>query len=259
MKTLLTTAVIAATTSLALAGDVNPDIIMGTGIGNGSFTIASASGIELGLRAKRRYNLAGVSDGVNNWDGVDTYTFNPANGNPPADRAMWNFEFSINSDVNGTTGNNLNDFNYQLSMFQVNADGTNPADALTWDIINGADPRHGFTIYDHSIGDNTTTAATDSIAVSLADYANLIDNNNVAQNSWNYGFFNDPGTGILEGIDPAAVGSYIIRLTAFDKITGLEIVSESITVNVVPLPTAAWAGLGMLGAFAGIRTIRRRA
>jgi len=34
---------------------------------------------------------------------------------------------------------------------------------------------------------------------------------------------------------------------------------DNYSVSVVPLPTAALAGLGMLGAFAGVRTIRRRA
>lgn len=51
-------------------------------------------------------------------------------------------------------------------------------------------------------------------------------------------------------------GTYIIRLTAFD---GTDIVASSeITVNVVPLPPAALAGLGLLGGLVGVRSIRRR-
>jgi len=251
MKRTLIFAAIAAAATLANASDmVNPGVIFGSGNANGDFTIATGGGIELGLRAKRRYNSAGVPDGVTNYDGVDSYTFNPANGNPPANRAMWNFEFSINSDVAGTTGSNLAAFTYELAMFTVGADGTDINDALAFDPIN--------TLYaDHSIGDNSTTSATDSIATNATNYADLITNNNVAQNSWNYGFFNGAGSGALEGINPAAKGTYIVRLTAFDE-AGLEIISTDIYVTVVPLPTAAFAGLGLLGLGAGVRTIRRR-
>ncbi|MCR9075668.1 MAG: hypothetical protein NXI07_06480, partial [bacterium] len=184
-----------------------------------------------------------------NWDGGSTYSFDPANGNPPANRAMWNFEWSINSDVDDTSGNDLNDFVYELALFRVNADGTDLADAFVFDPIN--------TLYgDHSIGDNLTTAATDSVAGDASEYATLISSNNVAQNSWNYGFFNGSGTGVLEGINPSSGGTYIIRLTALD---GTDIVASSeITVNVVPVPTAALAGLGLLGVLGGARVIRRR-
>ena len=249
MKMKIAVCAIAFGASAAFAGDVNPGVIFGSGNGNGSFTIGTGSGVEIGLRAKRRYNSSGVPDGVYNWDGGSTYTFDPANGNAPANRAMWNFEWSINTDVNDSTGNDLNDFTYQLALFSVDADGTDLADAFVFDPIN--------TVYaDHSIGDNTTTAATDSVAGDPGSYAALIDSNNVAQNSWNYGFFNGSGTGILEGIDPSRAGSYIIRLTAFD---GTSIVATSeITVNVVPLPTAALAGLGLLGGLAGVRAVRRR-
>lgn len=249
MKTLIATSVIALGTATALGGDVNPGVIFGSGNANGSFTLGSGSGVEIGLRAKTRYNSSGVPENTFNWDGGSTYTFDPADGNPPANRAMWNFEFSINTDVNDSSGNDLNDFVYELALFKVNADGSDLADALVFDPIN--------TLYaDHSIGDNLTTAATDSIAGDPTAYATLISHNNVAQNSWNYGFFNGSGTGALEGIDPSLAGTYIIRLTALD---GSDIVASSeITVNVVPVPPAALAGLGLLGGLVGVRAIRRR-
>ncbi|MGV6814599.1 MAG: PEP-CTERM sorting domain-containing protein [Phycisphaerales bacterium] len=252
MKTLLTVAALACATSFAAAGDVHPDVIFGSGNANGNFTVATNSGIELGLRAKRRYNSSGVPDGVTNFDGVDTYTFNPANGNAPANRAMWNFEWSVNTDVDGNSGTKLSGLTYAISLFKANADGTNPADAYTFDPINQA-----WT--DNSIGDNTTGngMGTEAAFADVITYQGLIANNNVAQNSWNYGFFNGAGTGPLEGMDPAALGTYIIRLTAFDA-SGLEVVSTDINVHVVPLPSAALAGLGMLGGIAGIRTLRRR-
>lgn len=249
MKTFVATSAIALTAISALGGDVNPGVIFGSGNANGSFTIGTGGGIEIGLRAKTRYNSGGSPENTFNWDGGNTYTFNPNNGNPPADRAMWNFEWSINTDREGTTGNNLDDFTYELALFKVNADGTDPSDALIFDPIN--------TLYaDHSIGDNSTTSATDTVAGDPLTYLSLISSNNVAQNSWNYGFFNGAGSGALDGIDPSLPGQYIIRLTAFD-ING-EVTSSEILVNVVPLPTAALAGLGLLGGLVGVRAIRRR-
>lgn len=250
MKTTLTVAALALGVSSAMAADVNPDVIFGSGNANGSFTVDTGSGVELGLRAKVRYNSSGSPENTFNWDGTDTYTFNPNNGNPAANRAMWNFEWSVNTDVEDTTGNNLNDFTYELSLFKVNADGTNIADALTFDPINA-------TYADHAIGDNTTGNGDGVSAADATAYASMISSKNVAQNSWNYGFFNGSGFGVLEGIDPSAVGSYIIRLTAFDGYM-MEVASTEITVNVVPVPTAAFAGLGLLGSLAGIRAIRRR-
>lgn len=249
MYTKIAACVLAFGASAAHAGDVNPGVIFGSGNGNGSFTIGSGSGVEIGLRAKRRYNSSGVPDGVYNWDGDSTYTFNPSNGNPPSNRAMWNFEWSINTNFDESTDNDLNDFTYQLALFSVNADGTDLADAFVFDPIN--------TPYaDHSIGNNSTSSATDSIAGDDSEYAELISFSNVAQNSWNYGFFNGLGTGVLEGIDPSLAGTYIIRLTALD---GSDIVASSeITVSVVPVPPAALAGLGLLGTLAGVRAVRRR-
>lgn len=259
MKTLLTAAVLAGATSLTLAADVNPDVIFGSGNANGSFTLASGSGIELGLRAKVRYNDFNAPENTFNFNGVDTYTMkagSPDGAPAPAwaqgDNARWNFEWSVNSDVNGTTGNNLNDFVYQIAMFKIGADGTNINDALAFDPINQL-------WADNSIGDNTTGngLGTEAGSGDVVTYAGLIANNNVAQNSWNYGFFDGNPGDALENFDFNAQGTYIIRLTAFD-LSGVEVATDSIYINVVPVPTAVFAGLGMLGALAGVRVVRRR-
>lgn len=57
--------------------------------------------------------------------------------------------------------------------------------------------------------------------------------------------------------DPNALGQYELVLTIRDASTDL-VASVSNTVNVVPLPGAAWAGLGLLGTLAGVRAVRRR-
>ncbi len=264
MKTLLTAAVLAGATSLTMAADVNPDVIFGSGNDNGSFTIATGSNVELGLRAKVRYNASNSPENTFNFDGVDTYTMQPGspNGSPApvwaqGDNARWNFEWSINTNVNGMGSNNLNDFTYQIAMFKLGADGTNINDAIAFDPIN--------TIWaDHSFGDNMTGNGNGTeagfIAPGVPDvvaYAGLIANNNVAQNSWNYGFFDgNPGTA-LENFDFNAPGTYIVRLSAFD-LSGSMVASDTVNINIVPVPSAVFAGLGMLGMIAGVRTIRRR-
>jgi len=251
MRTFLTTAIVAAAASIASAGGtgmINPDTIFGSGNANGSFTINQADGIEIGIRGKLRYNASGVPSPTYNWDGVDTYTFSPNDSNPPAGRGLFNFDWSVNSNVDGS-GDNLDAFTYQLSMFKVNADTGNLAEAFSFDMINA-------DFYDHAIGDNTTGNDLGVEATTSGEYAALISSKNVAQNSWNYGFFDGPGTGPLEGIDLNAPGTYVIRITAFDGST--EIVSTSINVNIVPLPSAAFAGLGMLGLVGGVRVMRRR-
>jgi len=101
----------------ASAASVTPDIIFGSGNTNGSFTKTDTElsfpsnpiggNIELGLRAKLRYDASGNPQNQFNWDGVDTYSFNLADGNPPAHRAMWNFEWSVNVEDLKNDGNQV--------------------------------------------------------------------------------------------------------------------------------------------------------
>jgi len=242
MKTMIAASVLALGATTVMAGDVNPGVIFGSGNANGSFTLAESSDVEIGLRGKLRYNSAGLAENTFNWDGGSTYTFDPKNSANPSNRSIFNFEFAINTDVNDATnsGNKLNDFTYLLTVSREKANG-DIVELFSFDPINVL---HA----DHSIGDNGTTSATDTVAGDPITYAALIAGNNVAQQSWNVGFFN--GT-------PTKVGSYFVELTAFDGM-GAEVVSNDITINVVPLPTAAFAGLGLLGSLAGVRVLRRR-
>jgi hypothetical protein len=243
MKKIIALSAIAIATTIASAADVNPGIIFGSGNANGSWTVSESSNVELGLRAKLRYNSSGSPENTFNWDGVDTYTFDPDNSANPSNRSIFNFEFSINSDVNDATssGNNLNDFTYLLTVSRLNDDGMGVTVLASFDPIN-------LPYWDSSIGDNGTTAATDTVATDAMHYASLIANNNVAQQSANLGF------GYTD--QPTRAGTYYMSLTAFDGMT--TVTSTDITVNVVPVPTAAFAGLGLLGSLAGIRAIRRR-
>ena len=235
--------------------DVTPDVIFGSGNANGSFTTdTSAGGVELGLRAKLRFNDANAPENTFNSNGDGTYSFDA--GLPPtgfgwapgsASTAVWNFEWTINTNIDGTPGGlMLNDLTYEIRI-DFDAIGTS---FLTFDPINipvGATPNFG----DHAIGTNSTTSLTKSVAGDRSTYLDLIADNNVAQNSWNMEFFFDDSQ--FNGND---VGSYTIQLEAFAA--GASVASTSIIVNSVAIPepsTALLAGIALL--FTG-RAVRRR-
>ena len=71
------------------------ELIIGTDILNGSFNVTDTNGVEIGQRAKVRYDPLGDPLNQTNFDGVDTYLFSPASGNAPEGLAIWNIETSI--------------------------------------------------------------------------------------------------------------------------------------------------------------------
>ncbi|XQW83811.1 PEP-CTERM sorting domain-containing protein [Thalassotalea piscium] len=100
-----------ANAGLIYDGNVTPSVFFGSGNGNGSFVIDRENNIELGLRAKIPYAS------IYNSDGAGNYSMNT--GSHPkwgAPGAGWNFEFSINSNVNGLSTEILSNFIYLLSI-----------------------------------------------------------------------------------------------------------------------------------------------
>ncbi len=229
----------------ASAGTITPDVIFGTGNANGGFTIASSGNLELGLRAKLRYDSTsgcasfGCPQNVFNQSG-STYSFASVDGNPPPDRAMWNFEWGINTDITGDDNNGyvafLDDYFYELS---IDIDPTAGTSFLTYDPLN--DP-----LVNYYTGTNSTPNGGGTLVFSGENQSA----SNVAQQSVNYGFFPVPGI-------PLGSGQFTISLAAFDR-TG-QVASTSIDVIVdapaIPLP----AGLPLLlGAFGGLALFRRK-
>ncbi len=224
--------------------NVTPDVIFGSGNANGSFTTDRANGVELALRGKLRHNATGFPENTFNSNSDGTYTFQagvaPTQASPTAE---WSFEWSINSNFDGS-GVNLDALTYVMGIDTDPGAGTA---FLTFDPINVVSP----DFWDHSIGDNSTTDATDSVAGKdgvpgdFATYSALIANNNVAQNSWKPHWF-------IGGFDPTVTGTYDFYITASNGAGELARVDAQIIV--VPEP----ASLALLG-LGGLAMLRRRA
>ncbi|WJG10042.1 PEP-CTERM sorting domain-containing protein [Aliiglaciecola sp. LCG003] len=191
-------------------GNVTSDVIFGSGNTNSSFTGESQNEIELGLRGKLRYNTLGSPENTFNYDGVKTYTFATTDGVAPVTRSVFNIEWSINVDQFGAS-NNLSDLTYLLEIGYDPGLGT---DFFAFGPIN-------VPYADHSIGTNATANGAGVEAAFGDSVGYLISNNNLAQNSWNLGFF-EPA-----GLDPQTEGMYTINLSAFSA-NGLQASTSSV-------------------------------
>jgi hypothetical protein len=249
LAVLTATCVLGATASAVPVngtGNVKPDVIFGSGNTNGSFTGSTANDVELGLRGKLRYNLAGQPENTFNYDGDRTYTFLPGASNAPANRSAFNFEWSINVDPDGsapTSQNHLGDLDYLL---QIDFDPSAGTDFEEFDPIQTS-------FADHSIGTNATANGQGQEATTAAEYLTLISNNNVAQQSWNLGFFQPTG------FDPQTQGIYTINLIALYENVIQNSTSIDIVYGAAPAAVPEPSSLALLfTAIAGIGLARRR-
>lgn len=227
-------AVIAAAQASPVNGTglVTPGVIFGSGNANGSFTGQTANNIEVGLRAKQRFPAANIF----NYDGVNTYTFdtNLLTTNP-ANRSVFNFEWSVNVNQSGNGTGTLSGFIHRLGF------DTDPTAGVSYIFI---DPFNTPGYFDHALGTNATTSATKVLATSNADLLAIMGNFNVAQQSSNLGF------GFA--VDPDANGQYSFRYDVFaldDPNLTNALASAEILVNVVPSPATlplAFAALGLM-------------
>lgn len=217
-------------------GLVTPDVIYGNGGNdNGSFTGQTANNIEVGLRAHQRYP---TPENVFNYDGVSTYTF--ASGGSPVNRSVFNFDWAINVDQSGTSGNKLSAFDYRLSF---DTDTTAATNYITIDPFNTA----GY--FDHSLGTNATGSNAGTEFGSLLTLQAAMASFNVAQQSSNLGF------GF--SADPDAPGIYSFRLEVLEKGTANVLSSSEIQV-VVAEPVPAPQTLALVLVPLGIMMLRSR-
>ena len=264
MRRTIIAAALVITASAAHASSVTPDVIFGSGNANGGFTIGKGGGVEIGLRGKLRFDANNTPQNIFNFAGTDgsgVGQYNFATGAAPTGfgwdansptTPIWNIDWSINSNYNGA-GDVLNAFNYS---FMIDGDPTAGTDFTTiFDPIN-------VSFADHGIGTNTTGNGAGVEATDAANYASLIGENNVAQNSLNFEFFNEASDALtlsqLIGFDPNTPGKYRISLSAFTKNTGELVARSEIDINVgaVPLPASGLLLFGALGALAFARRYR---
>lgn len=185
--------------------DVTPDVIFGSGNVNGGFTTDRQNGIEIGIRAKIPFV------GILNSNGDGTYSYTLAetdHDSNPTTPNRWNFDWTVNTDFDDTSGLMLDDLTYELGMDSDPGPGT---DFLKFDPVTPGVA----TWFDHSIGNNFTGNGAGVEAGNETQYLDLLENNNVLQQSWRYSFFSvfPP----LNLYDPDVPGLYTVYLLAKDK------------------------------------------
>lgn len=242
--TALSSASLAANATLAYDQNVTSNVIAGSGIGNGGFTVDKANGLEIGLRARVRY--PSPSD-VTNSNGNGSYNHAVGGFGPGNARASWNFDWSINT---GTA--TISTYTYRIGIDYDAGLGTN---YRIFDLINSVNPNPaagGLALWDHSFGNSGTAqgagieASGADLATLLASYNALESSSSLVQNSWNLAFYSDAS----HLFDPTLNGNYSIYLEALNANGALLARSEIdviVGTGTVPEPGSLALAVGALG------------
>lgn len=193
--------------ALEYGQNVTPDVIFGDGNANGSFTVftdATPTGdtIELGLRAKVRFNESGVPENTFNELAPGEYYFLAGVGTGQAfPTPTWAFEWTVNTDATGTGDFKVGDFTYELGL------DYDPGPGTSYVVFDPITPTVDVPFWDHAMGDNSTANGAGVSATTEAEYLDYLSLYNVAQQSWRYSWFDAFGT-----FDPNEPGVYDIYL-----------------------------------------------
>lgn len=248
---LLSAASLGAQAAPASLSDYGYNVITGSGIGDGGFTVGIDSqnlGISVALRARERNPVPTNNTGWQS-DGI----YKQAAGSFGPNLALWNFDWSI---AIGHSTHTLGQYKYQIGIDYNNSTATS---FLEFDPVKGG-------VFDNSFGD---TGAKNSLPttpsgggfettdpLTYADSLDLVTGFDLVQNSWNLGFFDSPATPFT--FDANAGGTYSIFLRVLDE-TGASVASTSIDVVVSSSSSVPEPGsLALLGAaLAGLALVRR--
>ncbi len=227
-----------------LTQNVTPDVIFGSGNANGAFTVDTATvgagTVELGLRAKVRFNASGMPENTFNQFAAGEYYH--AAGLAPTQAGItptWGFEWTVNTNQNGLGSLFVGDYTYELGLDYDPGVGTN------YVVFDPITPTVSTPMGDHAMGDNSTPNGGGTSATSPAQYLTFLSQYNVAQQSWRFSWFDAFST-----FDPNVAGVYDIYLKAISS-GGVTVAETHIEVYVsygtpVAVENETWGGVKSL-------------
>ena len=199
--------------------NTTPDVIFGSGNTNGAFTTDRNNSVEVGLRAKIPF----IGTTNSNGDGTYSYTLAETDHDNNLGTAnRWNFDFTVNTNYDGSGTNNLDQYTYEMGLDSDPGDGT---EFLVFDPITPNTLPLGQAFFDHSIGTNVTLNGAGAEATDEPSYAVLLANNNVLQQSWRNSFF---PISPLDTYNPDSPGTYNVYLIV--KLGGVQVARTDIQV-----------------------------
>lgn len=237
-------------TSVSQAALITPGIIWGEGNTNQGFTTTIVNGLELGLRAKKRFPSPNdnIDVGIIQ-DSQGNYLFDSTGVSLPTNRSIWSFDWSINSDnIDGDRP--LTTYSYIIG---VDYDPSPLTNLQTYNPLSGQST--GYYLGNNSswINANGNKATSANVAAAIpADgtsaIGSTVSNFNIAQNSVNMGFL--PGA-------PVSSGQYQVTLSAFSDSNDL-VASTAINVFVDTTPVNAPPTFSILALFGSVFCLRKK-